>query len=71
MNSETKKLLIIDLTKVAVIAITYHLLFALRASQRIITESFLYDLSFFLCGVVVYYVLVHKHVANKTEKMNN
>ena len=71
MNSETKKLLIIDLTKVAVIAVTYHLLYSVRKSSPLFSENFFFELSFLLCGVVAYYVMIHKHIVDKTDKMIN
>ena len=68
MNPETKKLLIIDLCKVFAIAVTYHLLFAIHNSSTILTESFLFELSFLLCGVIVYYLAMHSYVNDKLNK---
>jgi uncharacterized membrane protein len=65
MNSETKKLLIVDLCKVFAIAVTYHLLFALHNSSTVLTENFFFELSFLLCGVIVYYLALHSYIISK------
>jgi uncharacterized membrane protein len=68
MNPETKKLLIVDLCKVFAIAFTYHLLFAIHNSSTVLTENFFFELSFLLCGVIVYYLAMHSYVVDKLEK---
>jgi len=58
MDSQTKGELVADLAKVFAIAVTYHLLWAFKNSGPMLSENFLYEVSFLLAGVVLYHVVL-------------
>jgi uncharacterized membrane protein YczE len=71
MDSATKSALVVDLAKVFVIALTYHLFWALKNSSPVLTENFFFEAAFLLAGVVLYYVVVAKYVNQYNEKNNS
>ena len=62
MDSKTKTELVVDLAKIFTIALMYHLLWAFKNSESILTENFMYEVSFLLVGVAFYHILLAKYV---------
>jgi hypothetical protein len=68
MDSSSKRELVVDLAKIFVIAVSYHLLWAFKNSGPMLTENFLYEVSFLLAGVVLYHVVVSNFVKQYNAK---
>ena len=68
MDSSTKRELVVDLAKIFIIAVSYHLLWAFKNSGPMLTENFLYEVSFLLAGVVLYHVVVSNFVKQYNAK---
>jgi hypothetical protein len=71
MDTATKSQLVIDLAKIFTIVLVYHLLWAFKYSEPMLTENFMYEVSFILVGVAFYHVVLSKHVKKYNQSQDN